>query len=85
MRCFDVLISVAGCFTLPVSKDGQLVQQWVATSSFWAGAGWWAARVIGRESSDPCNTPFNISVTPLDAQQFYLHQTFLKKNAKWLN
>ena len=36
---------------------GQLVQQWVASSSLWAGAGWWAARVIGREpwysQSDP--------------------------------
>ena len=51
MRCLDVLSSVAGCFTLPLSKAGQLVQHWVASSSFWAGAGWWAARVIGRESS----------------------------------
>ena len=51
MRCLDVLSSVAGCFTLPLSKAGQLVKQWIASSSFWAGDGWWAARVIGRESS----------------------------------
>ena len=51
MRCLDVLSSVAGCFTLPLSKAGQFVQQWVASLSFWAGAGWWGARVIGREIS----------------------------------
>ena len=52
MRCLGILNSVACCFTLPLSKAGQLIQQWVASSSFWAGAGWWAARVIGRESSE---------------------------------
>ena len=51
MRCLDILSSVAGCFTLPLFKAGQLVQQWVASSSLLAGAGWWAARVIGRENS----------------------------------
>ena len=44
VRCLDVLSSVAGLFTLPLFKAGQLFQQWVASSSFWAGAGWWAAR-----------------------------------------
>ena len=40
MRCPDVLSSVAGCFTLPLSKACQLVLQWVASKSFWApGAG----------------------------------------------
>ena len=38
---------------LPLFKAGQLVQQWVASSSLWAGAGWWAARVIERENSEP--------------------------------
>ena len=51
MRCLEVLSSVAGCFTLPLFKAGQLVQQWVASSSLWAGAGWLAARVIGRKNS----------------------------------
>ena len=51
MGCLDVLSSVAGCFTLPLFKAGQLVQQWVASSSLWAGAGWWVVRVIGRENS----------------------------------
>ena len=46
---------VAGCFTPPLSKAGQLVQQWVASSSLLAGAGWWAARVIGRENSVKVN------------------------------
>ena len=50
MRCLDVLSSVAGCFTLPLFKAGQLVQQWVASSSLLAGAGWWAARVIRKEN-----------------------------------
>ena len=52
MRCLEVLSSVVGCFNLPLSKSGQLVQQWVASTSFWGGDGWWAARVIGRESSE---------------------------------
>ena len=38
---------------LPLFKAGQLVQQWVASSSLLAGAGWWAARVIERENSEP--------------------------------
>ena len=54
MRCLDVLSSVAACFTLPFFKASQLVQHWVASTSLWAGAGWWAARVIGRENSDVC-------------------------------
>ena len=36
MECPDVLSGVAGCFTLPLSKVCQLVQQWVASTSFWA-------------------------------------------------
>ena len=52
MRCLDVLSSMAGCFTLPLFKAGQVVQQWVASSSLWAGDGWWAERVIGRENRD---------------------------------
>ena len=51
MGCLDILNSVACCVTLPLSKAGQLVQQWVASLSFRAGGGWWAARVIGRENS----------------------------------
>ena len=51
MGCLNVLSSVAGCFTLPLFKAGQLAQQWGASSSLWVGAGWWAARVIGRENS----------------------------------
>ena len=32
----DVLSSVAGWFTLPMFKGGQLIEQGVASSSFWA-------------------------------------------------
>ena len=53
MRCLDFLSSVTGCFTLPLFELGQLIQQWVASSSLWAGAGWWAARVIEKENSVP--------------------------------
>ena len=52
LRFLEVLSSGTGCFTLPLFKAGQVVQQWVASSSLLAGAGWWAERVIGRENSD---------------------------------
>ena len=52
MSCLNVLSSVASCFTLPLSKAGQLIHQSVASSYLRAGAGWWAARVIGREGSE---------------------------------
>ena len=54
MECPDILISLAGCVTLPLSKAGQLVQQCVAPSIGFLGAyaGWWAAMVIGTERSD---------------------------------
>ena len=52
MSCLNVLSSVASCFTLPLSKAGQLIHQSVASSYLRASAGWWAARVIGRESSE---------------------------------
>ena len=38
-RCLDVLRSVDCWFTLSLFKAGQLVQHWVAFSSFWAPLG----------------------------------------------
>ena len=60
MGCLHVLSSVAGCFTLPLSKASQLIEQWVASSSFWASVGWcWLVGCEGDRKGE-CWFPYNI-------------------------
>ena len=48
---FQLFVKISICDKVCFFKAGQLVQQLVASSFLVAGAGWWAARVIGRENS----------------------------------